>query len=51
MRTDAEWVMGISAIRKTAKRRFVSFAFFGRSRQQLQLTIGEADSSTLSAKT
>lgn len=51
MRTDAEWVMGISAIRKTAKRRFISFVSFGRSWQQLQLTIGEEHSSTVSTKT
>ena len=51
MKTDGELVMGICAIRKTAKRRFVSFAFFGRNRQQLQLTISEEDTSALSAKT
>jgi proteasome lid subunit RPN8/RPN11 len=45
MKTDGELVMGICAIRKTAKRRFVTFAFFGRNRQQLQLTIGEEDTS------
>ena len=50
MKTDGELVMGICSIRKTAKRRFVSFAFFGRNRQQLQLTIGEEDTSALSAK-
>ena len=43
METDGELVMGICAIRKTAKRRFVTFAFFGRKRQQLHLTIGEED--------
>lgn len=43
MQTDAELVMGICSIRKTVKRRFVSFAFFGRNRQQLQLTIGEEE--------
>ena len=50
MQTDDELVMGICAIRKAAKRRFVSFAFFGRNRQQLQLTIGEEDTAGLSAK-
>jgi proteasome lid subunit RPN8/RPN11 len=50
MKTDGELVMGICSIRKTAKRRFVSFAFFGRKRQQLQLTIGEEDTSASSAK-
>jgi len=50
MKTDGELVMGICSIRKTAKRRFVSFAFFGRNRQQLQLTIGEEDTSARSGK-
>ena len=50
MKTDGELVMGICSIRKTAKRRFVSFAFFGRNGQQLQLTIGEEDTSALRAK-
>jgi len=50
MKTDGELVMGICSIRKTAKRRFVSFAFFGCNRQQLQLTIGEEDTSAPSAK-
>jgi proteasome lid subunit RPN8/RPN11 len=50
MKTDGELVMGICSIRKTAKRRFVAFAFFGRDRQQLQLTVGEEDKSALSAK-
>ncbi len=31
-------------IRRTAKRRFVSFAFFNRSREHIQLTIAEAES-------
>jgi len=50
MKTDGELIMGICSIRKTAKRRFVSFAFFGRNKQPLQLTIGEEDISALSAK-
>lgn len=41
MHEDGELVMGICAIRKTAKRRFVSFAFFGSEQKQLQLTISE----------
>lgn len=41
MHEDGELVMGICAIRKTAKRRFVSLAFFGSERTQLQLTISE----------
>lgn len=43
MREDNELLMGICAIRKTAKRRFVSFAFFGTGRNQLQLTISEVE--------
>ncbi len=43
MHKDGELVMGICAIRRTAKRRFVSFAFFNSSQAQLQLTISEAD--------
>jgi proteasome lid subunit RPN8/RPN11 len=50
MKTDGELVMGICSIRKTAKRRFVSFAFFGGNKQQLQLTIGEEETAALSAK-
>jgi proteasome lid subunit RPN8/RPN11 len=42
MRQDGELIMGICAIRKTAKRRFVSFAFFNRARDHVQLTIAEA---------
>src|SRR5512147_2578265 len=41
MRRDRELVMGICAIRKTVKRRFVSFAFYNSERKQLQLTISE----------
>jgi proteasome lid subunit RPN8/RPN11 len=45
MRQDGELVMGVCAIRKTAKRRFVSFAFFNRVREHVQLTIAEAEPS------
>ena len=45
MRQDGELVMGVCAIRKTAKRRFVSFAFFNRAREHVQLTIAEAEPS------
>ncbi len=47
MRQDGELVMGVCAIRKTAKRRFVSFAFFNRNREHIQLTIAEAETSAL----
>ncbi len=40
---DRELVMGICAIRKTIKRRFVSFAFYNRNHEQLQLTIAESN--------
>ncbi len=43
MHDDNELLMGICAIRKTAKRRFVTFAFFGAERNQLQLTISEVE--------
>ncbi len=43
MHEDGEIIMGICAIRRTAKRRFVSFAFYGASRAQLQLTISEEE--------
>ena len=49
MRQDGELVMGVCAIRKTAKRRFVSFAFFNRIREHVQLTIAEAESSARGA--
>jgi proteasome lid subunit RPN8/RPN11 len=45
MRQDGELVMGVCAIRKTAKRRFVSFAFFNRVREHVQLTVAEAETS------
>ena len=41
MGRDRELVMGICAIRKTIKRRFVSFAFYNRDKEQLQLTVAE----------
>ena len=49
MRQDGELVMGVCAIRKTAKRRFVSFAFFNRVREHVQLTIAEAETSAVSS--
>jgi hypothetical protein len=48
MRQDGELIMGVCAIRKTAKRRFVSFAFFNRTREHVQLTIAEAETSAMS---
>lgn len=45
MSQDGELVMGVCAIRKTAKRRFVSFAFFNRVQENVQLTIAEAETS------
>ena len=50
MERDRELVMGICAIRKTAKRRFVSFAFYGRNKSLMQLTIGEPDARALGAR-
>src|SRR4051794_1194740 len=41
MARDRELVMGVCAIRKTAKRRFVSFAFYNSAKKLLQLTIAE----------
>ncbi len=41
MKEDGEYVMGVCSIRKTARRRFVSFAFFNRKHEQLQLTVSE----------
>ena len=49
MREDKELIMGVCAIRKTAKRRFVSFAFFNRGQEQVQLTIAEAATPAASA--
>ena len=45
MQRDGELVMGVCAIRRTAKRRFVTFAFYSGTRAQLHLTISEADRS------
>ena len=50
MARDGELVMGICAIRKTAKRRFVSFAFYNVRKEQIQLTIAEPSISAMSAK-
>ncbi len=41
MKRDGEHIMGICAIRRTSKRRFVSFAFYNTDRTQVQLTISE----------
>jgi proteasome lid subunit RPN8/RPN11 len=49
MKRDRELVMGICAIRRTSKRRFVSFAFYNAEKTQLQLTIAEANGRTASA--
>ncbi len=49
MQEDKELIMGVCAIRKTAKRRFVSFAFFNRKREHVQLTIAEAAASAAHA--
>jgi proteasome lid subunit RPN8/RPN11 len=49
MKDDGELIMGICAIRRTTKRRFVSFAFFNREREHVQLTIAEAETSALGA--
>ncbi len=43
MRQDGELIMGICAIRRTTKRRFVIFAFFNREKDHVQLTIAEAE--------
>jgi proteasome lid subunit RPN8/RPN11 len=49
MRDDGELVMGVCAIRKNTKRRFVSFAFFNRNREHVQLTVAEPATSAMSA--
>ena len=49
MRQDGELIMGVCAVRKTPKRRFVSFAFFNRARAHIQLTVAEPESSARSA--
>ncbi len=50
MQRDGELVMGICAIRQTPKRRFVSFAFYNTRKEQVQLTIAEPSTATMSAK-
>ena len=49
MKQDGELVMGVCAMRRTTKRRFVSFAFFNRSREHIQLTIAEAETNAMGA--
>lgn len=49
MKEDGELIMGVCAIRRTTKRRFVSFAFFNRDREHVQLTIAEPDTSAKAA--
>jgi proteasome lid subunit RPN8/RPN11 len=49
MKDDGELIMGVCAIRRTTKRRFVSFAFFNREREHVQLTIAEPETSALGA--
>src|SRR5512133_88420 len=49
MKEDGELVMGVCAIRKNTKRRFVSFAFFNRQREHIQLTVAEAETKRMSA--
>jgi len=49
MKDDGEFIMGVCAIRKTSRRRFVSFAFFNRGREHVQLTIAEPETSALGA--
>ena len=49
MKSDGELIMGVCAIRRTTKRRFVSFAFFNREREHVQLTIAEPETSALGA--
>ncbi len=46
MSEDSELLMGVCAIRKTERRRFVTIAFFGTERNQLQLTISEGNHSS-----
>jgi len=50
MARDGELVMGICSIRKTAKRRFVSFAFYNARKEQMQLTIAEPSLAAMGAK-
>jgi hypothetical protein len=39
----------VCAIRRSTKRRFVSFAFFNRNRVHVQLTVAEAETSAMGA--
>ncbi len=50
MARDDELVMGICAIRRTSRRRFVSFAFYNARKEQMQLTIAEPSVSAIGAK-
>src|SRR3954464_14551465 len=50
MKRDRELVMGICAIRKTSRRRFVSFAFYNAEKTLLQLTISEPEPKTMAAE-
>jgi proteasome lid subunit RPN8/RPN11 len=49
MKEDGELIMGVCAIRRTTKRRFLSFAFFNRDREHVQLTIAEPETSVRAA--
>lgn len=49
MKADGELIMGVCAIRRTTKRRFVSFAFFNRDREHVQLTVAEPESGAMGA--
>lgn len=49
MKDDGELIMGVCAIRRTTKRRFVSFAFFNREHEHVQLTVAEPETSALGA--
>ncbi len=49
MKDDGELIMGVCAIRRTTKRRFVSFAFFNREREHVQLTIAEPETGAMGA--
>ena len=49
MRQDGELIMGICAIRRTARRRFVSFAFYNRTHDHIQLTVAEPETSARAA--
>ena len=49
MKQDGELIMGVCAIRRTTKRRFVSFAVFNRDREHVQLTVAEPETSAMGA--